>query len=375
MKHTFRSTNRSRSGFTLMELLIVMAVLIIIMAILMPIMWGRYNQTQISNARMQIKNFEDALELFRLDRGDYPRTLNGSDGLQYLIGVVPTQQQVPGSQGVDGPQIPGVPGIPGGSGLPGQDSGFPGPMDTSTGFPGDSTGFPGSLDSASSVGTGAPADFGALPGGSDPTGGFGTGALDPTSGLGTTPGIPGAPGTEGLGPNDGTSPGVGTGSGAPLAGLSTRKGAGANYLGVNVLPKDPWKNEYRYEYPTLRRPDISKPAVWSVGPDGIDDTDDDIIGWQSELDELDNNPQLKARYEAQRARRSATNPANPNEPGIPGIPGPGGNTGSPDSMFGPGEGGVGTPDSLFNTPPTGTGTEGFDFTTSPTTDFNTPPSN
>jgi len=50
------------------------------------------------------------------------------------------------------------------------------------------------------------------------------------------------------------------------------------YLNAQDLPKDPWGHDYKYEYPpthgTLDRPDL-----WSDGPDGQDETEDDIVSW------------------------------------------------------------------------------------------------
>lgn len=41
--------------------------------------------------------------------------------------------------------------------------------------------------------------------------------------------------------------------------------------------QDPWGQPYRYEWPTQRL--STKPAIWSVGRDGQDGTDDDISNW------------------------------------------------------------------------------------------------
>jgi hypothetical protein len=44
------------------------------------------------------------------------------------------------------------------------------------------------------------------------------------------------------------------------------------------IPKDPWGNDYQYEYPpTHGKGDY--PDIWSFGPDGQDGTDDDIVSW------------------------------------------------------------------------------------------------
>jgi hypothetical protein len=46
-----------------------------------------------------------------------------------------------------------------------------------------------------------------------------------------------------------------------------------------VMPLDPWDNEYQYEYPpTNNRRDF--PDIWSLGPDGEADTEDDVVNWR-----------------------------------------------------------------------------------------------
>ena len=51
------------------------------------------------------------------------------------------------------------------------------------------------------------------------------------------------------------------------------------YLDDDVLPLDPWDGPYEYEYPpTNNRRDF--PDIWSLGPDGEADTDDDIVNWR-----------------------------------------------------------------------------------------------
>lgn len=50
---------------------------------------------------------------------------------------------------------------------------------------------------------------------------------------------------------------------------------------TGAVPKDPWRNEYRYEY----SPGIDlDPRIWSFGPDGEDGTEDDICSWDREAE-------------------------------------------------------------------------------------------
>jgi len=53
---------------------------------------------------------------------------------------------------------------------------------------------------------------------------------------------------------------------------------GGPYTETGELPRDPWGNEYHYEFPpTHGKGDF--PDIWSFGPDGEDGTEDDITNW------------------------------------------------------------------------------------------------
>ena len=59
------------------------------------------------------------------------------------------------------------------------------------------------------------------------------------------------------------------------------------YLSEDTLPSDPWGNSYRYEYPPTKGKSRDQPNIWSAGPDGTDDTEDDIVSWTQEDDGRD----------------------------------------------------------------------------------------
>ena len=63
-----------------------------------------------------------------------------------------------------------------------------------------------------------------------------------------------------------------------LAGVSTCRKAGP-YL-QKAVPKDPWGQPYQYEYPGTH--DEQMPDIWSLGPDMMDGTDDDVGNWVAE---------------------------------------------------------------------------------------------
>jgi general secretion pathway protein G len=53
------------------------------------------------------------------------------------------------------------------------------------------------------------------------------------------------------------------------------------YIESGELPKDPWGNDFRYEYPS-KHGVANSPDIWSAGPDGEEGSDDDIVSWNSD---------------------------------------------------------------------------------------------
>ncbi|MCX7793124.1 MAG: type II secretion system major pseudopilin GspG [Thermodesulfovibrionales bacterium] len=82
---------KEREGFTLIEVLVVIFILSILAAIVAPKIIGRTDDARIAEAKLQIKNFETALKLFKLDNGFYPST---EQGLEALI-TKPTTGRIP----------------------------------------------------------------------------------------------------------------------------------------------------------------------------------------------------------------------------------------------------------------------------------------
>jgi general secretion pathway protein G len=63
---------RDRSGFTLIEIMVVIVILGLLAALVVPKLIGRTEEAKKTQARIQIKNIEQALGLFKLDNGFYP---------------------------------------------------------------------------------------------------------------------------------------------------------------------------------------------------------------------------------------------------------------------------------------------------------------
>jgi general secretion pathway protein G len=64
------------SGFTLIELLLVLVILGILAAIVVPKFSNVSGRAQISAAQTQISTFATSLDMFEVDNGHYPKTLN-----------------------------------------------------------------------------------------------------------------------------------------------------------------------------------------------------------------------------------------------------------------------------------------------------------
>jgi len=73
---------RRSGGFTLLELLVVMAILGLLIGLVAPQVIKYLGRAKTDAAKVDIRNIEQALDLYRLDVGRYP---SQQEGLQSLI--------------------------------------------------------------------------------------------------------------------------------------------------------------------------------------------------------------------------------------------------------------------------------------------------
>ena len=77
----------SERGFTLLELLVVLAILGLLAAIVGPQVIKYLGSSKTQTAQVQAKNIAAALQLYRLDAGRYP---DAKEGLEALVKAPPS---------------------------------------------------------------------------------------------------------------------------------------------------------------------------------------------------------------------------------------------------------------------------------------------
>ena len=257
-----------RAGFTLLELLIVMAILIVVIGLLGTTVWSNYRKALIRTATVQIESkFNDALEMFFMDFGRYPTQ---EEGLYILANLTNPNPQPSSNVLMNTNANNGMNNMQGMSGATGMDG-----MNNMQGMNG-MNGMQGMNGATGMDG------MNNMQGMNGATG---------MNGMNNMQGMNGATGMNGM-----TSNMTGT-TGVQQQQQVQRVHITEPYVAEQDL-KDPWKQPYRYEWPTTKG-DGKKPAVWSCGPDKEDNNgdpeSDDIIGW----DANDNSGMMRAQQQQQ----------------------------------------------------------------------------
>ena len=84
---------RQQRGFTLIELMVVLAIIGVLAALIVPNVLGRADDARITAARTDVGNLMQALKLYKLDNQRFP---TGEQGLNALT-LKPTTEPVPGN--------------------------------------------------------------------------------------------------------------------------------------------------------------------------------------------------------------------------------------------------------------------------------------
>ena len=97
----------AHSGFTLIEVMVVVTILAILAILVVPKIVGRTDDARRTAAIVEIKNLEEALHLYKLDSAIYPTT---EQGLEALV-TKPTSSPIP-ERWRTGGYVPKVPNDP-----------------------------------------------------------------------------------------------------------------------------------------------------------------------------------------------------------------------------------------------------------------------
>ncbi len=89
---------RNSRGFTLIEIMVVIVILALLAALVGPKIIGRSDDAKIADAKVQIRNIETALKLYKLDNSVFPTT---EQGLQALV-TKPTVGAIPKNYKAEG---------------------------------------------------------------------------------------------------------------------------------------------------------------------------------------------------------------------------------------------------------------------------------
>ncbi len=73
--------SRARTGFTLLEVMVVVLILGMLATIVAPKLLGRTDEARRTKAIADMQGIEQALSLYRLDTGGYPTTEQGLEAL------------------------------------------------------------------------------------------------------------------------------------------------------------------------------------------------------------------------------------------------------------------------------------------------------
>jgi general secretion pathway protein G len=84
-------THARHRGFTLIEMMVVLAIIGVLAALIVPNVLGRADEARVTAARTDIANLSNALKLYKLDNQSYP---SAEQGLAALV-AKPTQDPVP----------------------------------------------------------------------------------------------------------------------------------------------------------------------------------------------------------------------------------------------------------------------------------------
>ena len=95
-----QTLKKKKKGFTLLELLVVLAILAILIAIAIPVYKNQKEKAAITAHNANVRVLETAAESYKQDTGDYPATVKELEDKGYIKSVpkVPAGEELKGKK-------------------------------------------------------------------------------------------------------------------------------------------------------------------------------------------------------------------------------------------------------------------------------------
>ena len=86
---------KKQSGFSLLEIMVVLVIIGMIMAIVAPNIMGQQEEAKIDKAKIDISALEDAMNMYKLRNNRYPTTEQGLEALVEETTIEPLPKRFP----------------------------------------------------------------------------------------------------------------------------------------------------------------------------------------------------------------------------------------------------------------------------------------
>ena len=106
VRSTGEDERERRSGFTLMELLIVVLIITILGGVVGVQLAGRPHEARMAAARAQLEQFRMSLQLYKMDNDRYPTQRQGLQALVAPSPIEPHPRRFPEGGYLDRPEVP-----------------------------------------------------------------------------------------------------------------------------------------------------------------------------------------------------------------------------------------------------------------------------